>query len=164
MERDFEAEARSLEQELVTGVRWQAVHGLCALEEEWARHLLGVGGGSIEKVVRARVHAALAADIADRAAQHLAAAERWQWEIGGGATGAGEGLASMGSVYRLKMAQAWLAGALARITGDSAYARNAALLVAEVERDPNGLGAVHAAAIEELRAWSLALASPESPA
>lgn len=153
VERDFATESSVLEDELVTGVRWQAVEGLRALEEDWARDLLDLGEGPIEALVRARVQASLAAEVAEQAERHLAAAERWQWEIGGYATGAGEGLASMTNVYRLKLAQAWLAGALAQLTSDPAHAMRAETLVAAIEHAPSARGAVHADAIAQLRAW-----------
>lgn len=59
----------------------------------------------------------------------------------------------MGQVRALQVAQAWLAAALARATGQAAHARRARSLASKVEADPNRMGAPYAASLRELRAW-----------
>jgi hypothetical protein len=150
--RDFQAELVALNAGLTGGERWKVVYGLRALEESWARELLGLGeGGAIGGAVRGRVTEGVDPTVALAAAAHLAEAERWQWEIGSWSTGAGEGLASMAEVRELQMARAWLAAGLTR-AGHPDEAARAARLVGEVESDPNGQGKDHAGAIKALRA------------
>jgi len=153
MARDFAAEIAEARRALDGPEAFEAAHALCGLEEEWARALLGLSAAeSIAKAVQARAQASLDAPTAPQAAEHLAASERWQRVIGGYATGAGEGLASMAKVYELQMAQAWVAAALGR-AGQRKEAARARKLVAQVEKDSNGQGKAHARAIRALRAW-----------
>lgn len=110
-----------------------AVAELRALEERWARLILGLAvDGSLHDQVQERLPV-VGAEAAHDALAHLKAAEEWQWEIGTWSTSGGEGIASMVEVYTLKLAQAWLALAV----GDSAGAR---ALAEAVAADPNNLG------------------------
>lgn len=143
---DFDARAAELERLLATD-RARAVSGLRALEEARARALLGLCAGdthALPRLARGHVERGVDAALAQQVAAHLAAAERWQWEMGSWATGAGEGLASMADVRALQLARAWLLA-----SPDRAAARR---LLDEVERDPNRLGARHADDIAALRA------------
>jgi hypothetical protein len=158
MTRDFAAEVTSLEKQVNTNA--DAVYGLRALEEAWARHLLGVApSGDIVKLVHHRAQRAFdtatttGATAAFEALEHLTTAEQWQWRIGSYATGSGEGLASMAEVRALQMARAWLAAALFRETHAPALSALATSLAVEIERDPNGMGARYSKAITHLRAW-----------
>lgn len=164
MPRDFAAEVASLEKQVNTNT--DAVYGLRALEEAWARHLLGVApSGDIVKLVHHRAQRAFDTTTttnntpttdnttAFEALEHLKAAEQWQWRIGSYATGSGEGLASMAEVRALQMARAWLAAALFRETHAHALSALAKSLTVEIERDPNGMGAKYTKAIAHLRAW-----------
>lgn len=180
MTRDFAAEAASLQHEVNTNA--DAVHALRALEEAWARHLLGLPtSGDIVTLVRKRVErvlertaasahtaasnhgasnhtatsncAATSNQAAFEALEHLTAAEQWQWRIGSYATGSGEGLASMAEVRSLQMARAWLAAALFRETHAPTLSALATSLAVEIEHDPNGVGAKYSKAIAHLRAW-----------
>ncbi|MEQ1568501.1 MAG: hypothetical protein ABMA64_22885 [Myxococcota bacterium] len=74
---------------------------------------------------------------------HLRAAEDCQWSIGTAATGAGEGLASMGRLYEIRARRARLWEAL----GDRAAARD---LWESIAADPNGLGAFAKAELARL--------------
>jgi len=93
----------------------------------------------------------VAPEIAAEAIARLHTAEEPQWEIGTWATGSGEGLASMAQVRTLQAAQAWLWGARA---ADAPGAPDGVReLAAEVEADPNGMGARHAEDLHALRRW-----------
>lgn len=133
--------------------RFSAVERLRELEERWARSLLGLSlDADLVRQVGQWVEGGPDVSVAAEAARHLAAAERWQWEIGTWATGSGEGLASMAEVRALQTARAWLCAA----TGDAPGAR---ALIAQVEGDPNRLGAAHA---DSLRALERILRGPST--
>jgi hypothetical protein len=111
----------------------EAVLGLRALEESWAREILGLPtAGTLHDQAQERLPV-LAPEAARDALAHLKAAEERQWEIGTWSTSGGEGIASMVEVHTLKLAQAWLCLAL----GD---AGRASTLTEEVASDPNNLG------------------------
>lgn len=148
--RDFAAEIAALEA-LVASNQERAVTGLRAVTESWARALLGVREGrELVECVREAVERGIAPDVAERAGGLLADAQRWQWQIGTWATGAGEGLASMFEVRTLQLAQAWLLAAQRRV--DDATANRALELLRAVTEDPNRVAArldEHAAALRE---------------
>lgn len=133
--RDFAAEAAELNALLVRQ-RDVAVARLRTLHEAWARTLLGISPkGELVAATRARVEGGLDAALALKAAEQLAQAEQWQWEIGTWSSGSGEGLASMFEVRTLQLAQAWLHAARASV--EPAASPRALALAAEVENDPN---------------------------
>lgn len=142
--RDFATEVEQAQAEL-TRDRFRAVEKLRALEEQWARALLGLSADDdLGKQVRRWVEERLDATVAAHATAHLNAAEGWQWEIGTWSTGSGEGLASMAEVRRLQAAQAWLRAA----AGDVARALS---LIEQVEGDSNGMGRWEADSMRALR-------------
>ncbi|MEZ4401430.1 MAG: hypothetical protein R3B06_15500 [Kofleriaceae bacterium] len=144
LEPDFAAEVARLEARLPTA-RFDAVPRLRQAREQWARARLGLPpAGELVGLVRAAVEEDAAPAHASEAAQHLAAAEAWQWEIGTWASGSGEGLASMYAVRTLQLAQAWLLAGVAP-------ARAGALLD-QVEGDANQIVAPLAAHVAALRA------------
>jgi hypothetical protein len=147
--RAFEARVAELEARRSTDP-WGAVSGLRGTYEAWARAELGIAGGEIHEAVRAAVERGVASDVARAAEQHLAQAERCQWQIGTTATGSGEGLASMFEVYTLQLSRAWLLAACAAV--DPACVDRARALAAGIERDPNGLGARLERELDALRA------------
>lgn len=143
--RDFAAEVARVGAELERD-RFAAVGRLRGLEEQWARSLLGIADGdALTESVRRWVERGPDVAVAAQAIAHLQEAERWQWEIGTWASGAGEGLSSMAEVRKLQAAQAWLRAA----TGDVDRAR---ALIAEVEGDPNGMGRYEAESTNALKA------------
>ncbi len=157
--RDFAAEAA----EATAALKADRARSVCLLrtiEEAWARSLLRLGAkADLAKAVASQVERGLIRTSANNdqrledlasareAAAHLARAERWQWEIGGWSTGAGEGLMSMGEVRTLQVARAWLSAGLAR--DEMALALE---LADEVETDSNGMGKPHVKALRALRA------------
>jgi hypothetical protein len=152
MVHDFAAEIATARSRL-DAEPFLAAQDLRAIEESWARQLLGVASaGDIAAVVRRRVKAALEPTIAGEASAHLAEAEKWQEQIGRYATGAGEGLASMGALRSLQMARAWIEVTLSRAAGHEAATKRALALASEIDGDANGLGARHAKALRQLRA------------
>jgi hypothetical protein len=127
-------------------------HDMCWLEERWARHCLGVGQSrGIAAVARGCARGGIEPQAARAALAHLAEAQRWQHALGAYATGGGEGLACMGAVYEFQMARAWLLAFLAKREGDAQDATQAATLLDDVERDPNGMGKDWARIIREIR-------------
>jgi hypothetical protein len=153
MTRDFAAEVTAARARL-DAEPFFAAHDLCAIEESWGRQLLGVADtGDIAAAARRRVKAALEPAVAEEASAHLAEAEKWQAQIGSYATGAGEGLTSMGALRSLQMARAWIEAALSRVAGRPIAAKRALALAAKIEGDANGLGTRHAKSLRELRAW-----------
>jgi hypothetical protein len=130
--------------------RNDAVVTLRLLEEAYARQLLGLepevqGEPVLARDLEERVQRGLELRTAMVALTHLLAAEGWQWEIGSWSTGAGEGFASMGKIYGLKLGQAWLHAALGA-------PERAHKLVSEVELCPNKLGRFWSKEIARLRA------------
>jgi hypothetical protein len=110
-ETDWQAAIAAEEARLDAGgeVRCTAVERLRALHEAAARQALGRDDErDIARASRAAVEAGLDPVAARRAALHLGQAERWQWEMGSWASGAGEGLSSMASVRALQLGRAWL--------------------------------------------------------
>jgi hypothetical protein len=130
---------------------WQAVGELRGTYEAWARAELGIEGGDIHESVRVAVARGVPLEAARSAEQHLAQAERYQWQIGSASTGSGEGLASMGNVYRLQLARAWLLAACAAI--DPVSADRARAIAVGIERDPNGIGKRLERDVDALRAY-----------
>jgi hypothetical protein len=127
---------------------WEGVYALRAVEEQWARHLLGIGAGDdLHRLVQGCVECGLELDVAEQALLHLREAERYQWQIGSTATGAGEGLMSMASVRQLQTAQAWLEASIAR-----ARIARARKLAAEIGQDPNRSGAAYRKSLSALEA------------
>lgn len=113
---------------------------LRATEEAWARAIIELpADGDLVAQVRESVERGMASAGATAAAQHLAAAERWQWEMGTWASGAGEGLSSMFEVRTLQLAQAWLLAVGA--PADAAAAAEVRRLAKEVAEDPNDVAA-----------------------
>ncbi|MEB2283064.1 MAG: hypothetical protein B6D46_03520 [Polyangiaceae bacterium UTPRO1] len=119
--------------------RWRQVQRLRCLEEDAARAALGVAlaasHAELVPLVAERVALGIEADAAQRALDHLAKAEHWQWQIGTWATGSGEGLVSMLAVRTLQLARAWLCSALA--AADPARKHEALALLTEIKNDPN---------------------------
>jgi hypothetical protein len=145
---EFARRVTELSAKIGTSEAWAGVYGLRALEEEWARHLLGIGSDEgLHRLVRGCVERGIDLDKAEQALLHLHEAEQHQWAIGTTATGGGEGLMSMGAVRELQTAQAWLEVSIAR----SRIAR-AQQLAAEVEQDPNGMGKTYQKSLKALRA------------
>lgn len=151
---DFQAEALELRAGLDGPDRFHVLHSLRALEEDWARALLGRRNrGRIATMARARAKAGIDPAVASVAGSHLAAAEKCQREIASYATAGAEGLGFFAPVRELQVAQAWLLAARARATGRVAEVRRALSVAAEVEGDSNGFGSAHAASLRDLRAW-----------
>jgi hypothetical protein len=168
MAHDFAAEIGAARSRL-DAEPFLAAQELRSLEEGWARQMLGVeGSGDIATVVRQRVKAALDPTIAGEVSAHLAEAEKWQAQIGSYATGAGEGLTSMGALRSLQMARAWIEATLSRTTGYAASTKRALALASKIEGDANGLGARHTKSLRELRAFlsatALATGAAKAPA
>lgn len=119
--------------------RFTAIERLRVLEEDAARAALGVPltaeAHALVPLVVERVMRGLEADVGQRAVEHLAAAERWQWRIGSWATGGGEGLASMSEVRTLQLARAWVLST--RAVEDATTKAKALALLREVAEDPN---------------------------
>lgn len=106
--RNFEKEAKALRAQLAKG-RWQAPYDLRALEEAWARQILGVPArGAIVASMRAVAKRGVDRSTAVAANEHLLAAEKWQTEITKDATGGGEGLSRWSEVLDFRLARAWL--------------------------------------------------------
>lgn len=144
--RDFAAEVERARADLERD-RFVAAGSLRALEEAWARSILGLPeDGVLTGHVRRWVERGRELSRAAEAAAHLHEAEEWQWVIGTFSTGSGEGLASMAEVRTLQAAQAWLRAA----AGDDAGAR---ALIAEVEGDSNGMGRREARSLSALKDW-----------
>ena len=121
-------------------MRPDAVAKLRAVHEAWARALLGLEEkGDLVAQVRAAVEQGVEEPCAQAAAQQLAAAEQWQWEMGTWATGSGEGLASMFEVRSLQLAQAWLVSVMA--PHDALAAAELRRLAMAVSGDPNDVAA-----------------------
>jgi hypothetical protein len=148
--RDFAAEEAALRAGL-DGERWKAVYALRALEDEWARHIVGGASGALVAALRRAYELGLEPGLALEAAEHLARAETWQAEIASWATSGAEGLAAMAEVHELKLARAWLLF----VSGADRSRARVRQLCAELERDPNGVAArlrPHLAALKaELR-------------
>lgn len=139
---------------------WAAVYRLRDIEERWFRRMLklppkqdvviAVRGWTEKRLERISGWSRTKLETEARAAQmaevHLAEAERWQWEIGTSATGAGEGLASMADVRSLQAARAWLAFVISCMQVDLAV-----MLAAEIEGDPNRSGERHRKSLGALR-------------
>ncbi len=137
--RNFAAEVAALARELERK-RPVAVTRLRAVHEAWARMLLGIDDeDDLVAEVRAAVERRLDSARARDAAQHLADAEKWQWEIGTWSTGSGEGLSSMFQVRSLQLAQAWLVSI--RMADDLNAAAEVRRLTEAVAGDPNDLAA-----------------------
>lgn len=152
MTHDFASRAASLQREVDTNL--DAVYHLRAIEEDWARHLLGLSAtGNLPSQVHTRIQRAFDQPAAIEAVRHLEAAEKWQRQIGSYATGSGEGLVSMGEVHALQMARAWLTAALFVQTRDVALLKQATALALAVEQAHNGMGRRYAGAIRRLRAF-----------
>jgi hypothetical protein len=150
---EFARKVAELSAQLDTPQTWDGVYGLRAVEEEWARHLLGIEAGQgLHRLVQGCVERGIDLELAEQALLHLREAEHHQWGIGTTATGSGEGLASMAAVRELQTAQAWLEVSIAR----SRIAR-ARQLAAEVEQDPNRMGKTY---LRSLNALEALLAGP----
>jgi hypothetical protein len=140
----------ALEAQLPTE-RGRAVAGLRAVNEAWARSLLGVEQTqSLVAAVRRVVEGELEQSIAAQAVQCLQRAEEHQWEIGTWATGSGEGLASMAEVRALQIARAWLLCASA--APEETAEKEARELLREASEDPNRIAERHSKDIAALLA------------
>lgn len=95
--------------------RFLPVERLRVLHERAARLLLDIPlAAPLAVATRDAFEEGLPVVVARRAEEHLAAAERFQWEIGSWASGAGEGLASVREARELGLARGWLLVACAR--------------------------------------------------
>lgn len=148
--RDFLREAADA-QALLGADRATAVTRLRAIHEAWARDELGLGAeGSLVPAVRRVVEQGVDPALAAIAAQHLADAEQFQWEIGTWSSGSGEGLSSMFEVRTLQLARAWLL--VAGAAPGTAAADEAADLARQVRDDPNDIARPLARHVEALLA------------
>jgi hypothetical protein len=132
-----------------------ALASLRVLEEDWARHALGVDkSGTLAGQARRCVESRAPLDGLERALPHASRAVQWQWALGSSATGAGEGLVIMAEVRELQTALAWLHAGIAqhdpgRATRHVAEARR---IAREVQDDSNGSGRYCAASLRALGA------------
>ncbi|HWO13714.1 MAG TPA: hypothetical protein VNN80_29630 [Polyangiaceae bacterium] len=119
-----------------------ALASLRVVEEDWARHALGVDmSGTLASQARRSVERGVPLDRLERALPHAKRAVQRQWDLGSFATGSGEGLAVMAEVRELQTALAWLHAGIAR--HDPVRARHAAeaqRLAREIREDSNGSG------------------------
>jgi hypothetical protein len=107
--RDFEKEEAKLRKGLDGEERWKAVSFLHALEEEWARALVGAKpDGSLKTAMKAAAKPKLDPSLALEAAKHLVNAEKWARDYASYATSGAEGSVAMGYVREIQFAHAWM--------------------------------------------------------